>query len=171
MVDVPLGSVHSATERGGHGGLGYGAKQEKRAAVPGRLQVAVQDEVRLHAGRGVALQLLRERVLATTRALLAIETHHTVAPAGDEPMPSIGDFLSRLLSEQNQLAAARAGSWEPVRIRRAIVDGMQNGAADALDVLESSGRFEADAVQVIAEVLAEFGHRLAALAAVVDRDR
>ena len=166
MVDVPLGSVSSVTDRGAGGNRSYGGKQERRPAGPGRLPVVANDEVRLHAGRGIALQVLRERVLAATRAQLELESTPPPRLPIDEAMPTVGEFLSRLLSEQNQVARLRAGSWDGPRVRRAIVEAMQSGAADALDLLEHSGRFEPESVQVIVEVLAEFGQRLAAFAAV-----
>lgn len=171
MVDVPLSSVSSVTDRGSGGNRSYGGKQERRPATPGRLPVVAQDEVRLHAGRGIALQVLRERVLAATRSQLELDVAPAPRLSAAEAMPTVGDFLSRLLSEQNQVARLRAGAWEATRIRRAIVEALQGGAAETLDLLEHSGRFEPESVQVIVEVLAEFGQRLSAFTSAGDGSR
>lgn len=123
------------------------------------------DRVTIHAAAAVASRLLRERVLANTR--LRLELDDTVAPPEfaevfeGEP---IAAFLGRLLSAQNLLAARRAGDWEERRVRRCLDQALHAGAEEALELLGNDGRDDAG-VQFVADVLVEYGRRLAALAA------
>jgi hypothetical protein len=123
------------------------------------------DVVRVERGAALALPLLRERVLACTRAAFGLADaalpHAFAEVVEGEPVPA---FLGRLLSAQNQLAAQRAGTLAPAELRRRLADALQAGAEETLDLLALDGSDDAEAVAVIAEVLAEFGRRLAALA-------
>jgi hypothetical protein len=72
-------------------------------------------------------------------------------------------FLGRLLSAQNQLAGRRAGTWSAERVRAAVGQGLQEGAAETLELLAADGPDEGAAMALVGDVLAEFGRRLAAL--------
>jgi hypothetical protein len=122
------------------------------------------DRVNLHAAAAVALALLRQRVLARTRALLELGEGPTGPEFAEvtegEPVPV---WLGRLLSAQNQIAARRAGDWPADRVRRACDQALHDGAAETLDMLAADGADDAAAIQVVAEALAEYARRVAAL--------
>jgi hypothetical protein len=126
------------------------------------------DQVRVTASAVVARRVLRERVLARTRQALelgAIGSGPEFAEVIDDE--STAAFLGRLLSAQNQLAGLRAPSWPGPRLRAALDRGLREGAEEALGLLGVDGQGEAEAdaaaVAVVADVLAEYGRRLAAL--------
>lgn len=123
------------------------------------------DRVTIHGTAAVASRLLRERVLANTRQRLELDdttaAHEFAEVFEGEP---IAAFLGRLLSAQNLLAARRAGDWEERRVRRCLDQALHAGAEEALELLGNDGRDDAG-VQFVADVLVEYGRRLAALAA------
>lgn len=120
------------------------------------------DHVSVHGGRLVGLQMLRERVLAHTRSLLELSEHLAVPVFAEVPEDeTIGEFLGRLLSAQNQLAAHRAGQWDAVRLRRCVDAGLRGGAEETCTML-ADGRDEL-ALAAAAAVLVEYGRRLQAL--------
>ncbi len=111
-----------------------------------------------------ARRLLRERVLARTRAQLQLpdgELPPTFAEAvDDEP---IGEFLGRLLSAQNQLAALRAGALGGAAARAHVDAALRDGAAEAAELLAQDAASGGAGVAVVAAVLEEYARRLAAL--------
>ncbi|MBM4059804.1 MAG: hypothetical protein FJ265_01735 [Planctomycetes bacterium] len=135
----------------------------QHAATPRRRGAA--DSATVHPAAAVALRLLRERVLARTRALLELDDAPLVPAFAEvveaEAAPA---FLGRLLSAQNQIAARRAAAWPPDRVRDALGAAFVQGAAETIEVLAADAAQGIDGVMVVAEVLAEHGRRLAALA-------
>ncbi|MCA8965599.1 MAG: hypothetical protein H6838_08945 [Planctomycetes bacterium] len=129
-----------------------------------RPQSPAGDEVSLRHGRTLGLRLLRERVLAKTREQLGLAEHsHGMTFAEVTHGEPVGAFLGRLLSAQNQLAAPRAAQWAGARLRQALADALQDGAAETLELLAAEEVPDEAAVTVVVEVLAEFGRRLDAL--------
>jgi hypothetical protein len=123
------------------------------------------DRVSIHGSTAIAGQLLRERVLAGTRRVLELD-EGTSGPEFAEVIEGepIAEFLGRLLSAQNQLAARRAGRWNERRVRRLLDLALHAGAIETLELLAADGRDDAAGVQIVTEVLAEYGRRLAAMA-------
>jgi len=84
------------------------------------------DQVLLHAASSIVLQLLRERILARTRAALGLTDSLAVPEfaemVADEPLPA---FVGRLLSAQNQLAARRRPLLDLARSRRLLAEALQ----------------------------------------------
>lgn len=164
---VMADSSVSATNRAGDRPADQGAarQQAERRPVAAAAPVPTlrqRDEVHLSAPGRVALQLLRERVLARTRVELALGSvstgrNFTVADHG-----SLASFIDQLLSQQNLLASARGAAWPPERIRLAVAEGMAQGAAETLEVLLDSSRHDGDSVQLVIEAMAEYGKKLGA---------
>jgi hypothetical protein len=162
MVDNSVPSASSVP-----GLAGFAGRQPKdptprpRSGDPQK--ACAEDRVSVHPTCAVALQILRERVLARTRALLELDDAAlgpTFAEIVDgEPVPS---FLGRLLSAQNLLAARRLPDWPAARVRQALVDGLQQGATEAIDLLAADEQ-QGDAVALVADVLALHARRIAAL--------
>ena len=127
------------------------------------------DRVSVHNLASDVLPLLRERVLVSTRALLAIDEGIAAPEFAEilegEPVPA---FLGRLLSAQNQLAARCSASLPAATVRARCQDALLAGAAETLDLLASNRRADPAALALVAEVLAEHARRLAALAADTD---
>ena len=119
------------------------------------VECPAHDEVLVRSDAGAALQLLRERVLASTRQRLA--TGRVSVPVFAEVVEneSIEDFLSRLLSDQNQLAACATSGT-----RRDLTAAFEDGLAEARELLLSVPGEGSGAVNLVA---VEFGRRLAAL--------
>lgn len=154
-----LGSAQAIGDRDPGRHPTYGSRQERPVPPP---PARVTDAVQLSAPRQAALQLLRQRVLACTRALLGLPDHGTVHAFADHDTATVAEFLHRLLSAQNQLAAQRASAWPAERIRTAVADGMANGAAETLEILHDDHRCDAEAIQLVTDALAVFGGMLAA---------
>lgn len=165
MADSPL---HSTSSVAGPGGF-PARPQPWSGSRPAPREQGSQpsaDRVSLEPAVSLARRLLRERVLARTRARLELDD----ASAGPEfaevlDCETLTAFLGRLLSAQNQLAARRAGTWPAPRVRRCLDAALQAGAAETLELLAAQGHDDASAVAVVVDVLAEYGRRLAALAA------
>src|SRR5687768_137912 len=111
MVDSPVGSTQPAGDRQSFGGAPYGRRQERHGEPPQAAAPAGAgggDGADVRRGRAVALELLRERVLARTRALLGLDDGvHVPAFAGGGAADDVAAFAGRLVSEQNQLLALR----------------------------------------------------------------
>jgi hypothetical protein len=161
---APIGSV---------GGYPSRASQDmaRRHAHPqdgseaSQQEVVKSDEVALHTGDSIARRLLRERVVVQTRRQLGIgegELVPSFAEAVDaEPIEL---FLGRLLSAQNQLAGLRVNVIPPDAIRKHLDIALRLSIAEVMDMLSTEAMGTPDGVQVVAEVLAEYGRRLADLA-------
>lgn len=129
-------------------------------AVPQR----AADRVDVEGAALVARRVLRERVMARTREGLELtDGEHGVAFAEAIETEPVAQFLGRLLSAQNQLAAWRLPTWGGPKVRRALDAALRQGATEALDLLTADGRDDGTAANVVAEVLADYGRRLAAL--------
>lgn len=163
MVDNSVPSASSVP-----GLAGFAGRQPKdtpsrpRSSDPQK--ASAEDRVSVHPTPAVALQILRERVLSQTRARLELDDS-AGGPAfaevvDGEPVPA---FLGRLLSAQNLLAARRLPEWPAPRVRQALADGLQRGAEEAIDLLAADDR-QAEAVAIVADVLALHARRVAALA-------
>jgi hypothetical protein len=125
-----------------------------------------RDGVDLHAPEGVARRLIRERVIARTREGLELRPGEDV-PRWAEAVDSepVGAFLGRLLSAQNQLAALRVRELPQRELRRRLDEAMRAGVEEVVEMLTKDAADERAlaAVEVVAEVLAEYGRRLEAL--------
>lgn len=160
-------TVRSAKAIGDRQGFGQRPLPERirtaaSASAPAN-PAPVVDAVELHHGAGLALRLLRQRVLARTRVELELADGTAGLPWPESGQPSIGAFLDRLLSEQNELAAHRARQWPAPRVRAALTSGFRIGADETIDLL-CGPPVDEPATAVIAAVLVEFGRRLGALA-------
>ncbi|MCR9247127.1 MAG: hypothetical protein NXI31_19005 [bacterium] len=140
---------------GGEGGESGRAPAEGEAPAPRR----GRDEVRLHSGAVAALRLLRERVLADTRQRLGIGEVAIPTFAELVAVESTGSFLSRLLSDQNQLAALAPPALGTAG-RDALNAAFEAGCAESLELLAALPGADAAAVAAVA---AEFARRLAEL--------
>ncbi len=159
-------SVHSANPvpaLAGYGSRAAGQPQKQpaeQAALPADAHEAT-DAVSVHHGRTLGLRLLRERVLARTRAALRltdrVHAHEFAEIVEGEP---VGSFLGRLLSAQNQLAAVRAAQWSAPRLRRTLAAALLAGVQETLLLLTDDVAPDADAVSVVDSVLDEFRRRI-----------
>jgi hypothetical protein len=162
-----LRSPTPVSAAGGFAGRAPGQRQEPRVAIaasPSDGERAA-DRVDVGGSAAVARRVLRERVLARTRRWLELDDGvHTQEFAEAIEAEPVGAFVGRLLSAQNQLGAHRLAAWGAIRVRAALDHGLREGAAEALDVLTADARDAAGAAAVVADVLAEYGRRLATLA-------
>lgn len=133
----------------------------------------VADEVSLSLGQGAvaARRLLRERVLARTREQL--ELGGAEAPAGPAfaeqvETETVAAFVGRLLSAQNQLAGARAGVWEPARVRAGLDAALRRGLEEALEWTAAAEPGAPAATAELLAIAAEYARRLAAAGADAD---
>lgn len=153
---IPPAGGNPPNRQPGRGAREPGPRPERPAPRPG-------DRVSMHRGRLFGLQMLRERVLAHTRTLLDLPEHLAVPVFAEVPEDeTTGEFLGRLLSAQNQLAAHRAGPWDAARLRRCVDGALRGGAEETCAMLAEQGRDE-EALAAAAEVLVEYGRRLQAL--------
>lgn len=163
MAD-PLQSTAPIPPAGGNPPNRQPGRGSREPAPPKERQAPrATDRVSVHGGRLFGLQMLRERVLAHTRSLLELSEHLAVPVFAEVPEDeTVGEFLGRLLSAQNQLAAHRAGQWDAVRLRRCVDAGLRGGAEETCAMLAEQGR-DKEALAAAAEVLLEYGRRLQAL--------
>lgn len=139
--------------------------EERQGAPPPPAPPPPGDRVDVEATAAVARRVLRERVLARTREGLQLaEGEHGPEFAEVIETEPVGLFLGRLLSAQNQLASRRVAAWGAPRVRRTLDAALQQGAAEAVELLAADARDDGSAVGVVAEVLDEYGRRLATLA-------
>lgn len=152
-----VGDPGEQARGGGQGGHGHGRRRPSG------------DQVDVHAAGQVARRLLRERVLAATRAQLELGDGEFVpnfAEALDrEPVAA---FVGRLLGAQNQLAALRAHAWSPAELRENLDLALRRGVTEVLDMLQQDmlqpdGDAGVDGTEFVAQVLGEYGRRLSAL--------
>jgi hypothetical protein len=120
------------------------------------------DRIELTADGLVALALLRERVLDATRRALEVGPGEPVPHFAIEPQAPIRDWVGRLLSDQNLLAARRRAAWPAARVDRALEQGLRDGIADALDILHALDRLDPRAWESVTAVLAELERKLGA---------
>lgn len=110
----------------------------------------------------IARRLLRERVLARTRALFALRDHdHGPVFAeviDDEPAH---EFVGRLLSAQNQLVARSVAALPATVARERLDRALRDGVQETLDLLAAEPLHQ-DGVAVVATIVAEYARRLAA---------
>lgn len=165
MVDASVSSANRVGDRP----ASQGSRQhpERRSgptaqATPPPLLVSRDDEVNLSAPDITALQVLRERVMARTRANLELSASPPTPGFAEPQVASLDQFLDRLLSQQNLLAAQRGRVWPHERIRLAVAEGMAQGAAETLDMMQEAGRVDADAVQMVLEAMAAYAKKIAA---------
>jgi hypothetical protein len=140
-------------------------RQHQSGAQDEPLPESAKDGVDLHSGADVARRLLRERVLARTRDLLDL-TPGEFVPSFAEAVDAepIHAFLGRLLGAQNQLAALRVRKLAPVAIRARLDRALRDGVSEVMEMLASDSAAGAVGCAVVADVLAEYGRRLAELA-------
>lgn len=122
------------------------------------------DRIEVHAAAQIARRLLRQRVLARTRERLELLDsgggHEFAEVLDEEP---VGAFLGRLLGAQNQLAALRAADWDARRVRGSLDAALRDGIAEVLELLAGDERGYGAGAAVVADVLSEYGRRLALL--------
>ena len=164
MADNPVRTTSSVPGFSGYPGRSSSQPQgqlHKRGTETPTAGAA--DRVEVTAGATIALQLLRQRVLARTRMLLELEQAVTVPNFAEvldgEPVPA---FLGRLLSAQNQLAACRTTAWPPERLRSCLADAMLLGADETIELLAADAHASSEAIDIVAEVVQQFSRRLAA---------
>ncbi len=166
MADSPVRSTSPVNAPGGFAGRANGGTPPRSQSRPQASTPPAADRVTVVHGAMVALRLLRERVLARTRGLLELGEdvigHEFAEMLDGEPAPA---FLGRLLSAQNLLAARRAGSWPGARVRACLDEALRGGAEETLELLAADGHADPAAVAIVAEVLTDYGRRLAALVA------
>jgi hypothetical protein len=121
-----------------------------------------RDGVDLHGGAFLARRLLRERVLVQTRKRLGLRAGEFVpsfAEAVDaEPMQA---FLGRLLGAQNQLAALRVKVLTHLELRSRLDAALREGVAEVMEMLVADPVDGAVGCAMVADVLTEYGRRLA----------
>lgn len=154
MVEESVGRTRSVAGMAGFAGR---PKDQPPTAQPRRREAETarqgQDEVCLHAGEDVALRLLRERVLAATRAAIGVD--HAARPAFAELVdtPEAGDFLGRLIAAQHQLAAPCHGRPD---LRVVLADAFDRGVLETVELLQDAGP---EALAAIERVAAEAADR------------
>lgn len=121
-----------------------------------------RDGFDLHGGAFLARRLLRERVLVQTRKRLGLRAGEFVpsfAEAVDaEPMQA---FLGRLLGAQNQLAALRVKVLTHLELRSRLDAALREGVAEVMEMLVADPVDGAVGCAMVADVLTEYGRRLA----------
>ncbi len=156
-----LQSTTPVSASGGFAGRAAEQRSERKAAPPRTDSARATDTVRVDGSIAIARRLLRERVLARTRLALQLGDSDVVPEFAEAiDAESVGAFLGRLMSAQNQLAARRVTGWAAARVRSCLDQVLRDGAEEALELLAA----DAEAVVVVVEVLAEYERRLAKLA-------
>jgi hypothetical protein len=136
---------------------------DRRRAPTGRNE-AEQPRAPMAEGATVlARRMIRERVLARTRLLLELGGEHVPEFAEAIATEPVAAFVGRLVSAQNQLGGKRLPGWGGPRVRAALDHALHAGVAETLELLRD-GRDQGEGTAVVAEVLAEYGRRLAVLA-------
>jgi hypothetical protein len=159
-------SLHSTPPVSAAGGFAGRTPRPPQKQAPAAVVPGGRDAERATAAeRGaVARRVLRERVLACTRELLGVDGHDG-APVFAEAIDTepVEQFVGRLLSAQNQLAARRVAEWGTARVRRTLDAALRQGAEEAIELLSTAGRNDGQGVLVVAEVMVEYGRLLATL--------
>ena len=121
-----------------------------------------QDRVELHSPDRLALDVMQERILARTREELAVDAAEVgrLPFVRDGSVSSFAAFVSRLVSEQNMIAAVRRAEWGPGRLERAVQRGTERGMREAIEELDDLGRLDERAWMLISGVLAELQRKL-----------
>lgn len=115
------------------------------------------DEVCVRSGAVAALGLLRERVLAATRRDLGIGQVSVPVFAEVFDSETVEAFLSRMISDYNQLAALVATDATP---RSRLSDAFAAGLAETRELL---AEVPGDGPAAVEQAAAEFVRRLAEL--------
>lgn len=162
MADTPIESARPVGGMGKPFARHPDLSQAPATATDADGRAVRDDSVEVRHGRTLALDLLRQRVLAHSRRQLELDPAAPVPEfaevADGEPIPT---FLGRLLSAQNQLAARCVGRLAPHDVRRRLDLALQEGAEETMDMLVEHG--STHTLAVVVDVLQEYGRRLAAL--------
>lgn len=151
------GSVPTMGGFAGHQGEESLQRRRQQPEAEAEARPRPDDEVTLHSDATAALRLLRERVLACTRERLGLGALHVPAFAEIVEGEAVGAFVSRLLSDQNQLVGhAPAGAGR----QHERTASFGQGLVETRELLAEAG---AEIGALLAAVEAEFGRRLAAL--------
>ena len=139
---------------------GQAQQEEEHAPAKGPRR----DGVDLHGGASLARRLLRERVLFQTRERLDLKPGEFV-PSFAEAVEAepIQAFLGRLLGAQNQLAALRVKVLTQTEIRSRLDAALREGVAEVMEMLAIDPVDGAVGCAIVADVLTEYGRRLAEL--------
>jgi hypothetical protein len=163
----PVRNAGPVDAAGGFAGRAGGYVGARRSPAPPATPSSVAgDDVVVAVIAVRARRLLRERVLAHTRVALALgegdgDGQPSFAEAvDDEP---VGEFLGRLLSAQNQLAARRAAALGASGTRACLDAALRDGATEAAELLAQDEASGGAGVAVVAAVVEEYARRLAAL--------
>lgn len=161
----PLGGFPSRTPRNMDARQNHGHVPDEDAPHDAPHKEPDRDGVDLHGGAFLARRLLRERVLFQTRKRLDLRAGEFVpsfAEAVDaEPMRV---FLGRLLGAQNQLAALRVKVLTQTELRSRLDAALREGVAEVMEMLVADPVDGAVGCAMVADVLAEYGRRLADVA-------
>lgn len=142
----------------------FGEHLSDREAAPRRhaprRRLDGTDRVELSAPEVATLGLLRQRVLVRTREQLALDDV-PAHPRFHELVRTDADaFLGRLWGEQNLLASARDGTWEPGRIQRALHDAMTLGVEDTLGMLCEQDQLDGASWRLLCDVLDTWARKI-----------
>ena len=159
MANDGIGPVGGTRFGGGHGAPGYGGPTSGR---PETTPHPPLDEVALTAPRRAALSLLRERVLEATRVQLELPARHPGIEFAAHPSDSVEVFVGRLLSGQNLLAAQRRDAWPEAAVASALENGLNDGLAETLEILDDVGELDVETWRLLCGVLEEFRRKVCA---------
>jgi mRNA-degrading endonuclease toxin of MazEF toxin-antitoxin module len=166
-MSEPVRNAGPVDAAGGFAGRSGGFLGGRKLPPPAAVAGATAGDVVVVAAIAVrARRLLRERVLTHTRAQLQLvdgEAPPSFAEAVDDE--SLGDFLGRLLSAQNQLASMRVATHGAAATRTLLDAALRDGATEAAELLAQDVASGGAGVAVVAAVLEEYARRLAALVA------
>ena len=96
--------------------------------------------------------LLRERILAATRAALSVERFAAPIRFADSVDAELGRFVGRIRSEQNLLAAANHENHD-LSARQELLDGaVVDGLSEALDILFTVGELDEPTWRLVTSV-------------------
>lgn len=158
MADPLVHSAGPVTPLGGF----PGRSPQPPHGEPPRGQLAPQpngDQVRVQGAALSLRRLLRERVLARTRQLFALDdVAHVPEFAEALEAESVAELLGRLLSAQNQLAALVRPPLGAQRLRDLQAEALTSGAAETLELL--GDEVPGEAAALVAALLAEFARRV-----------
>ncbi|MEO0481073.1 MAG: hypothetical protein AAF196_16500 [Planctomycetota bacterium] len=113
------------------------------------------DDVRRTAPTLAARRLLRQRVLENVRLLLGAPRGPSTTGPVEPPFGGIGPWVGRLLSECNGLMAQRHPDSDLDGAREALWEGLEQGAAETIEILHDLEELDAPAWMLVRGLFAE----------------
>lgn len=160
MAKDAVGRTGAVPAMGGFAGRHPDQPSQRQPEAPAEEQSRpARDEVCVRSDGVGALKLLRERVLACTRRRLGIGQVSVPKFAEVVEIESIDEFLSRLLSDQNQLGACSL-PVDNSALRRDLNAAFESGVTEARELL---AEVPGEGLGAVEQVAAEFARRLAEL--------